>query len=169
MFFTKENITLFIAILGAVLSVGNVIYNAITRQTKLSITSTYYSVSQAANSLIQMYLHIANESVLPVSITRIQIKVRNELFDCDQFPKLVFCDYIQNDKVSETKRTFFTLDMPISLASLGATSGFVQFNRTSGSFDPDPKDITLIISTNRKNKLQLTFTTPLERTIDHLM
>ena len=47
------------------------------------------------------------------------------------------------------------LAMPISLDSLGAACGYIQFSRPEGIFPLAPKEVTLLVSTNRGRKLKL--------------
>ncbi|MCE5188009.1 MAG: hypothetical protein LLF75_02320 [Eubacteriales bacterium] len=167
-FFTRDNITLALAIIGVLLSIGNVIYDSLSRRVKLSITSTFYKTYESSSGALQMYFHIANESAMPVAITRIQIRLKDEYIDCDPFPKKVFTVSTHSGDETEVEKVYYTLAMPISLPALGATSGFVQFHRRSGIFPLAPTEVDIIVSTNRRKKIKCRIIPPLDRTINDL-
>ena len=157
--FTRDNITLALAILGSVLSVWSLIATALSRRVRLSITVSEYK-SFARESACQMYIQIANHSSLPVAITRLQFSLNGNSYDCCSFPEKVRVFTTTSNDIESVERVFYTLPMPISLDALGATCGYVQFSRPKGIFPLAPKDVTLLVSTNRARKLTLSIAIP---------
>lgn len=157
--FSRENITLALAILGSVLSVGSLVSAGLSRRVKLSIAISEYE-SFPVDSSLQMYIHIANRSCLPVAITRLQISIGGQYYDCCLFPKKVRVFHTCSNGIEVVDRVFYTLPIPIALDALGATCGYVQFSRPKGIFPLAPKDVTLTVSTNRARKLTLSVAVP---------
>lgn len=136
-YLTKENITLVIAIVGAVGTFTMWIYTLIVNRKNISfsIIAAYYS----RNSLY-IYFIIENKARLNLSINSIALLVNGEKFFCQRIPMKI---YERNEE-----KEYFSCRFPISLSSLCGDSGYLYFKLQNAELDFSEK-LNVIISTNR--------------------
>jgi len=160
--FTRENITLAIAVIGFILSIGGIVSNARSRRVKLSILISDYAYSSLYDHL-RIYVQISNESTLPVAITRLQLIYDGRFFDCSPIPNEVQEHHIMKENRLVVDRVEYTLPMPISLDALAATHGYLTFTNPKETFPIQPNEVSLLVSTNRNRKLKLSIPVSLEK------
>ena len=144
---------LVVSVLSLLLSISNWIYLLVTQRRKLFLSVSQYHFD---SEMVHFYLHVANGSRLPVSITRIRLLVGDKFFDCTRFPALVFEERFQSKGETYLHREHFSMPMPVSLDPLGAASGFVLVPLPQGSAPLPPTALTLEVSTNRGRPFRTT-------------
>lgn len=134
---TKENVTLLIAIVGALGSFAMWIYTLIInrKNVSFSIIASYYS-----RSSLYVYFIIENKARVNLSVSSIALLVNGEKFFCQQIPMKLF---EQNED-----KEYFSCKFPIFLSSLGGESGYLYFKLQNADLDCSDK-LNVIISTNR--------------------
>lgn len=148
-----------IGILGFIISIINFIYYFLIRRKKLNIrfetmaTRKYFDSKNVA--IVKCIFE--NQSQLPISITRIQLIINNELYDCENLP--VIAEKItrkQNNEVYD-EDIIKTNSTPINLMALSAFSGYFAFAIPKDTLSNSDKSLTFQICTNRGKAVQKTF------------
>lgn len=137
--FTKENITLFIAIIGA----AGTIINALMQRKKLHL-----DVLKIKNVDHGFYLHIqiSNKSKLPISITSLTLHENGISIPCC-VDRQVYERIVDIRKMD--KHDLYTAEFPISLSPLDACSEWVCFPIPTNDALFSPKRLRLSIETTR--------------------
>ena len=141
-FFTKENITF---LLGAFGSLGT-LYTLLAQRKNISLSIQSYSYK---NKSLLMFVSFANHSRLPISILNISIVQDNVCYPCVYIPTVV-CEHTRRSgKEIISHREEFSVQFPISLASLAGSSGYLYFDKLPESYPDDATALTVQVSTNR--------------------
>lgn len=150
-YLTRENITLAIAIFGALGTISTWIYNYITSRKNISfsIISAFYK-----NSTLSAYIMVENKSRMPVCINGVTIIEGKKKAMCKQMPTKIL--EITNRTGSEVidKRKIYTCQFPISLGALSGDSGYICFNLKDFNIDVS-KELNFLIATNRGKELSV--------------
>lgn len=149
---TKDNITLFLAIFGALGSLFLFIRQFLFERVNIDINIP--GICEPERGSLIAYFSFTNKSHLPVSITGISIVYNNKLYPCEQIP-----DYIINDTYSMgslPNSAIQNTPLPIFLPSLGAACGYVLFLAPSTDFQFPSKHLTVRLSTNRNQIVERT-------------
>lgn len=143
-------ISLIISIISIILSLYNFVVNLITRHRRINIRIERFYIRKSYNDMtVKAYISFENLSQLPISITRLQIKAANELYDCDFFP-----DYIGETSMSSgneiyERKYFYTIKTPVNIPALGAVKEWFAFTVPIGSILDDDKVLEFNVCTNR--------------------
>lgn len=145
-YFTKENITFLLALIGSIGSVTGWFYTYVVNKKKISIRIIAYTVK---SNIILSYLSFENLSRSPISLTSISIKVNGVFYPCRHIPqKVKSTEHMIGGKIVST-HDVFNISLPIELGGLGATSGYILFVLPKDAGTPDAKTVTFQISSNR--------------------
>lgn len=139
-------VTLVIAVLGVVLSVANFVVSWLSQRRRLRIRVEHALFSE---STLVLFVQFENQSRLPVAITRIRLKHEGAFVDCEAIPKVVLEKSRSDGGVVYERKIFYSEQIPVSISSLGAASGFVLFENLQKPFPPFATHATLLIATNR--------------------
>lgn len=142
--FTKENITLIIAVIGCAGSVSLWIYNFVTSRCKIDMELVRM---YEPDIMIACYVAFTNRSRLPVSITSVCVVIDGVCFQCIPISYPVFT--VTNSKTGEIIQQHFTLSLPINLCSLSGVSGFLAFDIPREFLKKTSTPLTFEVSTNR--------------------
>ncbi len=138
-------------ILGFIISVINLVYFFVIRRRKLIVRLGRFGVCDhsGSNNLLKVNLCFDNLSQLPISITRIQLVLNNELIDCENIPMII-------EEVSRTKSgKIYDQDFikstrpPINLSPLQAESVYFAFLIPQDTLSNSDKQMSFRICTNR--------------------
>ncbi len=147
---TRENITLAIALLGAVGTVSSWIYRFFSSRKKLDIS--LLKVFEPHKSLV-VYVSFQNRSRLPISINTIGVVFGERVYQCEPVAHVVYSSEVNGRKVSEIR----TMSFPVNLSPLSGSSGFVEFELPSDELKNLSTRLTLQVSSNRGNPTRTIF------------
>lgn len=144
-YITKENITLAIALIGAIGTIASWVYSFVSNRKRLSfkIVSSYYK-----NNSIVAFVMIENKSRLPVSINAISLLTNEDVIICGQIPTKILEITNRSGQEVTDRRKIYTMQFPISLASLSGASGYVYFDLKNQEINAE-EDLSFKIGTNR--------------------
>lgn len=152
-------ITFWIAVLGFLMSLASWIYTFITTRQNLSLE---ISQLKTGDNVTFCFMHFVNHSRLPISITRIQIINDNAITDCTTIPCLVCQATRSIGKTITSQKDFYSLQIPIDISTLGATSGYVLFEGAPAVLRSEATTVTFLICTNRGKKVRISLPLPLD-------
>lgn len=148
--FTRDNITLILAIWGALGSFASWVYTFASQRKNISVRIIENDITEAC----LFYILFENKSRLPIAITNISLLVDSKEVYCEPISTLAF-EYTRRSKGEVVERIQrYTLALPITLSSLGATSGYVYFDTAPDEQLLSSRSATLKIYTNRGKAFQ---------------
>ena len=154
---TREDVVAVISVLAFVLSLSSWAHAFITQRRKLSFRITE---AKSNNEVSIIYILIENRSRLPVSVTRISLVTERGCVDCVLIPELVLESKRTRGGQLIDKHNYFSMEMPISISSLGAASGFLLFRGEGCMIPKSSTSVTLKVCTNRGRAFQMTIPLP---------
>ncbi len=152
--FTRENITLAIALIGCIGTISTWIHSYISHRQNIDFRILGHFISDG-HSLI-LYIMIENKSQLPVSITGIFVRKNEILYSCAEIPLKVYETTTRKNKKIVSHNEYFSMQIPIFLSSLGGSSGYVYFEAPQEVFQSDSTHLTLRLTTNRGKAIEKT-------------
>lgn len=160
-YLTRENITLCIAIFGAMgTCLGWIIGFFRSRK---NISMQIIKICELNNTVIA-YMTFQNHSRLPISINNLNLIIdKNSYAGFNGPPHAITIERTQNNGVIATKE-YMTISFPINLPSLSGTSGYVFFDISKKASENLSTPLTFEVSTNRGNPVQMKLS--LEKWID---
>lgn len=144
--FLFEKISIILSVIGLLGGLSSWIYIWLGNKPKFKCVILSKKVTPEG---LLLYVSFSNESRLPIALTKIDLIVGNSRVTCVQFPEKVF-EIIQKTKdVITHKEKHFSMQIPINISGLSATSGFVYFRFGLNTVPPISNVLTLEVSTNR--------------------
>lgn len=123
--FNRDNVTLFIAIIGLVLSVWNFVKDLVYNHFKVKMFCKSLSAGKNGNEHIAyLQMFFENCSRVPVSISRIFLVVDKEKFEFEWRPHLVFEERHLRNKQVATEKYYYSEKLPRTIDGLGAWGGY---------------------------------------------
>ena len=156
---TLKTIGSITGILGFIISIINFAYFFVIRRKKLNIrfgdigVREYYS----PNDILKVHFSFENKSQLPISVTRIQLIINEQLYDCYRIPVVIEEVIRKRNNEVYDKDTLKSVHTPVNLSPLNAESGFFAFLIPRGILSNDETALTFRICTNRGKAIQKTF------------
>jgi len=156
--FTRQNVTLLLSIIGTLGTVYTLISTLIFQRKSLRIEVLGFSVNpDRADGL--MYITVENLSRLPIAITSIEIVFSDVFIPCSH-ESVRIGEHIRRIGGETVERgPHYSINFPIKLSSLGASSGYLHFDNIPRTLSELPKEVTLQVQTNRgsvkKSKLSI--------------
>lgn len=147
-YLTKENITLVIAIIGALGTIVTAITKIWNNRVKLDITFAGIMDIELKDAAL-IYLMISNQSRLPISITAISVLHNDFFLQCETIPQIAY----RNNVVNSDFR--YTLTFPIDIQGLCSASGYILFEFAPDTFQQFSNTVNLRISTNRGKVIEI--------------
>lgn len=148
-----------IGIIGFILSLINFVYVLENNRKKLNIRFGDMNVSDyyEGKDVLKVHFSFENESQLPISITRIQLVIEKELYDCLRLPVII--EEVTRKRETEIydRDLIKSISVPINLDSLSAESGFLAFSIPQDKLSKNEKVLTFRICTNRGKAIQKSF------------
>lgn len=144
-FFTKENITFLLGLIGTMGTAVTFIKSLITNRTNFSIKVVNFETSEKG---ILTYLMFLNNSHSPVTITSVSI-CTNDIY----YPSILISEEVchtvhrSGNKITDT-HSEYSITFPIVLAGRFATSGYVYFPLPKGIVVPSSKIFPLKVCTS---------------------
>lgn len=109
---------------------------------------------------ILLYLCFANESRLPISLTKISLLQGDDYISCKPIPELVFQLTSRTGDTITNKEKHYSLQIPINLDSLSASSGYLYFPLKQEIVLQNASALTFEVQTNRGETKQMTLELP---------
>ncbi len=144
-YFTKENFTLAIALVGAIGTIASWVYAFLSTRKRLAfkLVSSY-----TKNNTFISFVMIENKSRLPISINAISLILNEDTIMCGQIPTKILEITNRSGQEVTDRRKIFTMQFPISLAALSGASGYIFFELKGQEINNEEKLLTML-GTNR--------------------
>jgi hypothetical protein len=152
-FLTRENITLFVAIFGAVGTLATWIYAGVTSRKALRVQLLH--VYKPGKSLI-CYFSFINLSRLPICVQSVHIVIDDKMFSCVDIPHSVYSIEESFTLGSPRKYEFCSLALPVNLSGLGGSSGLLDFDIPQEYLEKLSTSLSFSVSTNRGGLKKMT-------------
>lgn len=152
-------ITFGIAVAGFLMSLATWVHTFLSQRRNVGIRITEF---RADEKIALFFIHIENKSRLPIAITRIVLISNQEKVDCEPFPTWVLDSTHKIGKEIISQRSYYSMQMPIAISSLGAVSGYVLFQADQCMIPDDAKLANLQVYTNRGRSKILSIPLPSE-------
>lgn len=144
-FFTKENVTFILSLIGSIGTAVGIIRAFITSRTNFYIETGKFIPT---GSSIIAYLMFINKSNSPLVITSVSILINNVYYPADLAPQRVLrIEHRVNNELTDT-HSEYSMPFPIVLHGNFATSGYVHFSLPQGTSVPDAKIFSLKVCTS---------------------
>lgn len=124
-FLTKENITLFLSILGVLGSFSSWVYIFI--KNRKNINFQIVGQRYCDDSSLLIYMMFTNKSRLPIAITNIGVYINSTFYSCIEIPIVALEETTRCKNEIISHHEYKSLPMPIVISGLGGTSGYVYF------------------------------------------
>lgn len=142
----KDNITLAIAIFGAIGTLVNWFYSFIRNKKNISISIP--QLMHKSNN-IYFFIVIENKSLLPISINQISLISNDSKFVFSQIAVKMFETTHTSGGVVTDRHKIFTIQFPVSLNGLCGTSGFLYLTLPEDVSETLPNNLSFEVATNR--------------------
>lgn len=145
---TRENITLVLSILGSLGAVVTFITNFLVyrKNLKIRITETFYLTD---SKRLYIKFLFENRSRLPISITSILLSFNTQMIKPTKGTHCIH-DYKNLDGREIVDRMFtYNSQLPITLAALDATRGYILFDISKEDLKNSPTPLTLLVLSTR--------------------
>ena len=145
-YLTRDNITLALSIIGSAGTVITWIVSYVKSRKNLSVKIV--KLLRSKNIMI-LYIMINNKSRLPIAIESLSITYKDKIFPCALIPKKTFERTTKTGSVIKENKSYYTLQLPIYLPSLGGTSGYFLFDIPEEVSQNLSTPLTVLIHSNR--------------------
>lgn len=147
-----------VGILGFLLSVINAVYFYVIRRKKLKIRFEEFGVcNYYSEQILKIRFCFQNLSQLPISITKIQLLVNNDVYDCTNSPVQIEEIIRKKNGVIYDTVTVNSVSVPVNLQPLTACGDYFAFPISQGILSNSEKVLSFRIYTNRGKVIQKTF------------
>ncbi|MDE7046804.1 MAG: hypothetical protein K2P25_02280 [Lachnospiraceae bacterium] len=151
-YITRENITLAIAVFGALGTIASWISNFY--HTRKNIGIQIIKISRIKNSLIA-YVSFQNKSQLPISINSISIQVDGKSYSGCAIPPHTIKITKQTGNAITGTREYQSIPFPVNLGSLSGASGYIFFDTSKSVVEALSSPLTVLVSTNRGKSMKM--------------
>lgn len=148
--FNRDNITLAIALFGALGTVISGILNFIHSRKRFSLQIVKICYLK---EYIVVYIAIQNKSRLPISINDISLIIGKEKYTGNSIPPHSL-RYIDPTTDIPTDREHFTIQFPLNLGALAGASGYMRLDVPEEVSQKLPTHLIFQVATNRGNSVQ---------------
>lgn len=145
-YLTRDNITLAIAIFGALGNIANWIVNYC--RSRRNITIQINRICHFGNTIVA-YVTIQNESRLPISINNISAKIDGNLYNGFHVPQRTIKITRQTGDTITATREHSSMSFPLNLGCLSGVSGYLCFDFSKEACEILSTLLTFQVSTNR--------------------
>lgn len=145
-------IAITVSIISLFISAFTLIYNIVVRHKKIKINIIQHNFKKHTHLFL---LSIENQSQLPISISRIVLKICDNEYRCESVSKMTEETVRKIGNQIIDRKTIYSLSMPISLSSLGGIQGYVIFEDCSQPLEIAENNVIFQVYTNRGNPIQL--------------
>lgn len=160
-YFTKDNITFVLAVIGSVGTVVGWVHHWICTRENISINLVGY---RWHSSGLLTFFQFTNNSLQTITIKNISSVINNSEYLCSLIPVKVFetTRITGNEIVSHND--YYSIEMPLTLSPLCGNRGYVYFPFQPEIQQSAPSNLTFVIRTNRGRAIKKTL--PLNKVLD---
>ena len=146
-----ELISSVLGILGFILSVLTITINAYKNRCKVNVTYKGIRTINENFPYIAFELIMENKSMLPVSVTRMFLKIDDSKYEFEYLPHQYYIDTYRNNK-TESVINVSSIPLPVNIDSLGAIGGcfYILNSDIIRNHVLNTPKIKMIIHTNRR-------------------
>lgn len=145
-FLTRENITLFLSIVGALGTLCSAISSILKNRKNINIQiAKLYKL----NNIIWLYILLENKSRTAISINRISLCLSDKVISASQISKKIHKVDITSAGKTTSSKTDYSIAFPIYLPELGCSSGYLYFVLPPEAAKNFPTELTFQVGTNR--------------------
>lgn len=148
----KENITLFLSVVGFFGTVFNGIYYWVTNHRNIDISINGYSYVAYRGLLV--HISISNKSKTAISITDLCLTHNGLSYPCVHIPQKVLDTTSRRGKEILSHCEYFSMEMPINISGLSGKSGYVYFPLDREIDLTLPNNEEFVICTNHGNPMR---------------
>lgn len=123
-FFTKENITFLIAIIGFLLSLYNFFRELLHNRMNLHIVYKNHCVSAHDHCGVTISLSIENKTKIPISISRAFLNIDETSLEFYWIPQLIFRSTHSINKAVYDEVNVHSIALPVHIEGYGVIGGF---------------------------------------------
>lgn len=146
---SKENTTFALSVFG---SIGT-LWAIIQSRKNLDFKLHYFGYSKE-RKLALAYIQFVNKSRIPISITDVSLKIGGILYPCKKIPAIADT-VLHRCFGTQSLDNIYSIQFPISLSSLGGTSGYLIFDIPQEYDTPLPTPVKIAVSSNRGRTLEV--------------
>ena len=151
-FFTRENITLILAIFGSVGTLITWISKVVTSRKSVNVSlGRIYE----PDKIFCCFLVFENKSRLPICINSVSVVIDGIPFPCAIIPHVSYTVTRKSGSKVIGEREYPSLALPLNLGGLSGSSGFLDFDIPQEYLQKISTPLTLQVSTNRGNLKQM--------------
>ena len=136
-FFTRENITFILAVIGSLGTIFNFAYTYFSSRRRIDMQILDYS---SHLNVVQFFMYIQNQSRSPICISCISLQLDDKEISCELIPKKI--------RGNDTN-LICTPSFPLNLSSLMGVQYFFEFVNCPDISLASGKTISFVIYTNR--------------------
>lgn len=144
---SRDNITLALSIFGSLGTLFTLFHNFFINRKNVNVRIVGYRFGDDKSLLI--YVALENISRLPVSITGFAVNIDSTWYPCAEPSVTAFEETFRTGGVVTSHHEYKTLSLPIYIASLGGTSGYIFFEMPEATFQTDTTSLKFLINSNR--------------------
>lgn len=139
-------LSLIISVLALIGGLSSWLY--VWYMSRVNFSIVIYAKLLSSNDIL-LYLGFANESRLPISLTKISILHDGDCLYCKPIPELVFKSTSRTGDTITNEEKHYSLQIPINLDSLSASSGYLYFPLRQETVLQNASALTFEVQTNR--------------------
>lgn len=148
---TMDNLTFLLAAFGSLGTVISGIHGFINNRQNID----FHIVGQRSDSKsILLYMAFVNNSQLPISITSISIKIDGVFYSCQEIPITTLEETTRCKNKILSHHSYKSIPLPITMQGLCGTSGYVYVEFPEAKPQPEAKELTFQVSTNRGKAIE---------------
>ena len=152
-YFSKDNITLILSILGCIGSLLSWLYIFFQNRKCFDIEIVGHLFGYDQKSLL-IFASFTNKSHLPITITNINVKLGDSFYTCAKIPVVAHRERTTCKGEVLSQHEHMSLAFPITLQSLGGVSGYILFEFPESVSQPESTRASFVISTNRGRSVE---------------
>lgn len=145
-YFTRENITLAIAIFGALGTIFTWISSFLRNRKRLNFKIHKLYI---AGNILSCFISFENKSHLPISINGISVVFDKQYYPCNNTSQLLFKSTNKSNGKITAEKSVYTTQLPVNLSALSGSSGYFSFAVSQDVLENLSTLLTVQVSTNR--------------------
>lgn len=144
---TRENITFALSLFGSLGTLFTLFHTFLINRKRLRMKISGHIFGDT--KMLVIYASFVNRSRLPISIIEICAEIDGVYYPCTQPPIIAYKETEKVNGVITSHREILSLSMPINIASLSGSSGYICFEFPEVAFQPEATEMTFSVSSNR--------------------
>lgn len=147
--FTRENISLVIAVIGFILSVYNFVHEKMQNRMKINITYKNHFIAEHDHKSITISLAFENLVKNPISISRIYLCVDDKKYDFYWIPQFVLRATQQTNGQVIDEINVHSIPLPFTIEGYGVVGGFFFTKAPQSIYTLESANTSLLVYSNK--------------------